>query len=102
MLVVANRLQIAEGYEAEFRELFEERVEQIQERSGLINVEILKPIDAEEYVVQAYWDSREAFDQWHDSDDFREAHANLPAEMFTGANQLDIYELVMTTNTDQQ
>lgn len=101
MLVVTNRLPVAEGYGEEFLALFEERVEQIRARSGLKEVEILRPVDADQYVVQAYWESREAFEQWRTSEDFRAAHADLPSEMFTGPNQLDIYELAMNIKTER-
>lgn len=93
MLVVANHLPVAAEYEADFVELFEERVAQIRGRPGLKRVEILRHCDGDEFVVQAYWESRDAFEQWRDSDDFVAAHADLPSEMFLGGNRLEIYEL---------
>lgn len=98
MLVVANHLPVAEGSEEEFLELFEERLAQIKTRTGLEEVEILEPVDGNEFVIQAYWESRKAFEQWHDSEDFRAAHADLPTDMFAGPNKLDVYELAMTVD----
>lgn len=99
MLVVANHLSVADGYEEKFVELFEERVDQIRGRAGLTEVEVLRPLDGDQYVVQAYWKSRDAFEQWRDSEDFEAAHADLPAEMFTGSNHLEVYELASTVRT---
>jgi len=93
VLVVANHLPVAEEYQTEFVELFEERVDQTRGRSGLEKVEILRPVDGGRYVIQAYWQSRDAFDQWRNSEDFEAAHADLPAKLFTGANHLRIYDL---------
>lgn len=93
MLVVANHLPVAEGQEERFIELFEERVRRTRTRPGLESVEILQSVDSDEFVVQAYWESRAAFDEWRDSDDFRAAHADLPDGMFTGPNRLELYEL---------
>lgn len=93
MLVVANHLAVADGYEEKFVKLFEERAEQLRDQSGLKRVEILRPFDGDQYVIQAYWVSRDAFEQWRNSEEFEAAHADLPAEMFTGSNQLEIYEV---------
>lgn len=99
MLVVANHLAVANGYEEKFVELFEDRVDQLRGRPGLTKVEILRSFDGDEYVVQAYWESRDAFEQWRDSEDFEAAHADLPTEMFTGSNHLEVYELESTVRT---
>ncbi|QIO23808.1 antibiotic biosynthesis monooxygenase [Haloarcula sp. JP-L23] len=93
MLVVANHLSVAAEHEADFVEVFEERVAQLRGRSGLERVEILRQREGNQFVVQAYWESRDAFEQWRDSDDFVDAHADLPSEMFTGPNRLEIYDL---------
>lgn len=99
MLVVANHLPVTDEYEAEFLELFEERVEQLRGRTGLEKVEILRQLDGRQYVIQAYWESRDAFERWRNSEDFEAAHANLPSEMFSGPNHLEIYELTREIET---
>ncbi|MBX0323968.1 antibiotic biosynthesis monooxygenase [Halomicroarcula sp. F13] len=100
MLVVANHLPVAPEHEADFVELFEERVAQLGGRSGLEKVEILRQREGNQFVVQAYWESRDAFEQWRDSDDFVAAHADLPSEMFTGQNRLEIYDLAAVFEPD--
>ena len=50
------------------------------------------------YLVQTYWESEEAFWGWTRSESFRIAHSNRPpAEMFAGANVLEIHEIAQTT-----
>lgn len=93
MLVVSNRLPVADGREDEFETLFKERASLAADRAGLQRVELLRPIDADTYVIQAYWESRDAFERWRTSEDFETAHADLPDDLFTGPNHLEIHEL---------
>jgi len=101
MLVVANRLEIADGHEEQFLELFIERFGDTETQPGLETVEILQPLDADHFVVQSYWRSRETFEQWRNSEAFEEAHADLPSEMFVGSPALDLYELTVVTGPGQ-
>lgn len=93
MLVVANRIPVVDGREHEFEELFVSRTRTVERPPGLQRVELLRPLEADEYVIQAYWDSREAFEDWRSSNAFQLAHKDLPADMFAGSNELDLYEL---------
>ena len=44
------------------------------------------------------WESEQAFWDWTRSESFRIAHSNRPpAEMFAGANVLEIHEIIQTT-----
>jgi heme-degrading monooxygenase HmoA len=96
MLVVSNRLPVVAGREAEFEALFEERSGMAAERDGLRRLELLQPVEAETYVIQAYWESWDAFERWRASADFETAHADLPDDLFSGPNQLEIHELAVT------
>jgi hypothetical protein len=50
------------------------------------------------YLVQTYWQSEQDFWNWTKSESFRIAHSNRPpAEMFAGANVLEIHEVILTT-----
>lgn len=97
MLVVANRLPVADDREGEFEELFEERAREVTGLTGLKRLELLRADSSGVYVTRAYWESREAFDQWRSSKAFQTVHAGLPAGMFTGSNELEIYELASDT-----
>lgn len=96
MLVVANHLAVADGRDEEFIDLFEARLEEIRGRPGLEQVEILRAVEEDRFVIQAYWGSAEAFEQWRGSEAFREAHADLPEELFAEPNRLELYEPVMS------
>lgn len=96
MLVVANHLAVADGRDEEFIDLFETRLEDIRGRPGLEQVEILRAVEEDRFVIRAYWDSQAAFDRWRDSEAFREAHADIPEAMFDEPNRLELYEPVLS------
>jgi len=113
MFVVTNRIPVAEGYEADFEDRFRHRAHLIDQSPGFIKNLVMRPIqrrfnhqtgeweEKEEqgfYLVQTYWESEQAFWDWTKSESFRIAHSNRPpAEMFAGANVLEIHEVVLNT-----
>lgn len=95
MIVVANRVPVAKGFEQDFEKRFEKRLGAVDQSPGFIRHEILRPIMGDFYVVMTYWESKEAFEAWTQSESFRQAHANpAPKEMFAGRNVLEIHEVV--------
>jgi heme-degrading monooxygenase HmoA len=121
MIVVTNRIPVADGFEAEFEERFRNRAHLIDQSPGFVKNLILRPVrrrfdhktggwtettEQGYYLVQTYWESEQAFWDWTKSESFRAAHSNRPpAEMFAGPNVLEIHEVAMSTvageaNTD--
>lgn len=99
MIVVANRIPVAEGYEAAFEERFQNRDWSIKACPGFIRTEVLKPLQGACYVVMTYWEDRTAFENWTHSEAFRKAHADRPPrEMFSGPNVLEIHEVINSTD----
>ena len=51
------------------------------------------------YEVKTWWRSFDDFVSWTRSADFAEAHKNRPpAEMFAGANVLEVHEVLTSTD----
>lgn len=94
MLVVANRLPVAEGQADRFEEFFEKRAALADDQPGCERVDLLRPVDADYYVIQAVWESRSAFERWRTSEAFEAAHEGIPEDLFTDSNQLEIYKTV--------
>ncbi|EQD23887.1 MAG: Antibiotic biosynthesis monooxygenase, partial [Leptospirillum sp. Group IV 'UBA BS'] len=89
MFVVANRIRVAKGHEAQFEERFRNRKGMIDGFPGFIRNLILRPVESEFYSVMTFWESMEAFESWTRSDSFKKAHSNRPPkEMFSGPNVL--------------
>jgi heme oxygenase (mycobilin-producing) len=105
MIVVSNRIQVAEGYEQEFEKRFENRARLVEHHPGFVRLEILRPkkvsLHGNEqggslyYVVLTYWRTSDDFVRWTESDSFREAHSNRPPkEMFSGPNVFEMHEII--------
>ena len=98
MIVVANRISVAEGYEEEFEKRFRNREGFVGKSSGFNRYELLRPSKADAYVVKTYWEDMASFEAWTRSEAFKEAHADLPPkEMFAGPSALEIHEVLYTT-----
>jgi heme-degrading monooxygenase HmoA len=113
MFVVTNRIPVAEAFEAEFEDRFRKRAHLIDRSPGFVKNEILKPVrrrfdhstggwkestEQGYYLVMTTWETEQAFWDWTRSESFRIAHSNRPpAEMFAGANVLEIHEIIQTT-----
>lgn len=117
MVVVTNRIPVAEGYEPEFEERFSKRVHLVDQSPGFIRNEVHRPRpvrfsretgtwepdpDAQAYYeVKTWWRSFDDFVAWTKSPAFAEAHRNRPPkEMFAGPNQLIVHEVFLSTDLD--
>lgn len=96
MIVVANRFEIADGYETEFVERFRENLGAVTEFDGFVSFELLVPgdDDTDSFVALTRWESRADFEAWTDSEAFERSHAgDAPREMFDGHPTLEIHEV---------
>jgi heme-degrading monooxygenase HmoA len=117
MIVVTNRIPVAEGHEIDFEDRFKQRVHLVDRAPGFVRNEVHRPRplkldhasgtfvedpDAQGYYeVKTWWRTLEDFVAWTRSPAFAEAHRNrAPKEMFRGANVLEIHELLTSTDLD--
>ena len=95
MIVVANRIPVAKGYEKEFEKRFEHRFGGVDQMPGFIRNEVLRPIMGDYYIVMTHWESKAGFEAWTQSEAFKQAHANRPPkEMFAGPNVFEMHEVI--------
>lgn len=98
MIITANRVPITKGYEQEFEKRFERRLGAVDKTPGFIRNEVLRPVVGDYYVVLTYWESKEAFEAWVQSESFKQAHSNpAPKEMFAGPSALEIHEVILVS-----
>jgi heme-degrading monooxygenase HmoA len=119
MIVVTNRIPVAEGHEAEFEDRFKKRVHLVDEAPGFVRNEVHRPKpmkldhatgawspDPETqgfYEVKTWWKTMDDFIAWTKSPAFAEAHRNrAPKEMFAGPNKLEIHEVFLSTDLDPE
>src|SRR3990172_9449757 len=105
MIIVSNRIPVAPGQETEFEKRFEGRGPPVEKQPGFLRFQILRPTSVEMhggrmgeskyYVVLTFWETKEDFVRWTESDSFREAHSNRPPkEMFAGPNVFEMHEVI--------
>ncbi len=95
MIVVANRISVAKGFEKAFEERFKSRARKVDRMPGFIRNEVLRPLKSEFYVILTYWKDKEAFTSWTESKEFKEAHKNKPLpDMFSGPNVFEMHEVI--------
>ena len=96
--VVANRVPVTPEYRDTFEERFRLRAGQVEKQPGFVRMEILRPEDPEGYyVVLTHWESKQAFENWVGSEDFKAAHRNpMPPEAFRGPGQFERHEVIIS------
>jgi len=108
MFVVSNRIPVAKGHEDEFAARFRDRAGLVETHPGFIKLEILRPeplmLHGQEmggssyHVVLTYWQRKEDFVAWTESEDFRTAHSKRPPkEMFAGPNVFELHKIIQST-----
>lgn len=102
MFVAMNRFIIRNGHEDAFETVWRERDSKLASVPGFKTFHLLKgPGDAEAgttlYASHTIWNSRQDFEAWTKSENFREAHKNAGGnkDMYTGHPQFEGFEAVL-------
>lgn len=77
--IAMNRFKIAPGREADFEEVWKSRESRLKELKGFREFRLLKGPQNEDHTLYSshvLWDSREDFEAWTKSEQFRDAHRN--------------------------
>jgi len=95
-----NRFKIAKDYETEFVRRWKERDSRLEQVPGFQSFSLLKGPEAEDHILFAshtVWASREDFDNWTTSDNFRAAHAraSMPEGTYLDRPNLELFEKVV-------
>lgn len=93
MIVVMNRITVVEGREQDFEKTFVERDRAVDQMTGFIDLQVLRPTEGRTYIVMTRWTSREAFEAWTKSEVFLAAHRKQSPGFADGRPQLEIYEV---------
>lgn len=76
--IAMNRFRVARGSEEAFEQIWLKRDSQLNEMKGFIAFHLLKGPQAEDHTLYAShtaWQSKEDFEAWTESEQFRAAHA---------------------------
>lgn len=119
MIVVTNRIPVAEGHEIDFEDRFRRRAHLVDQSPGFVRNEVHRPkpmkLDHETgewsaapekpgyYEVKTWWRTFDDFKAWTTSESFREAHKDrAPKEMFRGPSELMIHEVFLSTDDNER
>lgn len=102
MIIAANRIPVNPEHAEAFEEVFSQRAGLVDGMDGFISFQILRPTKPEDpYIVQTLWESREQFEAWTSSEEFKRGHAQsgtLPRETFLGHPTIEVHEVIQATN----
>jgi heme oxygenase (mycobilin-producing) len=102
MFVVMNRILVNPEYAEQFEERFRSRAGEVDKMKGFIRNQVLRPVTPENpYIVMTFWESKENFESWVNSDAFKRGHSKsgtLPAEAFIGHSKLESFEVILDTS----
>jgi heme oxygenase (mycobilin-producing) len=93
MIIIMNRITVAEGREQDFEQTFIERDRAVDQMTGFIDLQVLRPSKGHTYVVMTRWTSMEAFEAWTKSEAFLSAHRKQSPGLAETRPVLEIYEV---------
>ena len=93
MIVIMNRITVAEVREQDFERTFVERDRAVDQMPGFIDLQVLRPSEGRTYVVMTRWNSREAFEAWTQSEAFLSAHRKQSPGLAESRPVLELYEV---------
>ncbi|MCG3182469.1 MAG: Heme-degrading monooxygenase HmoB [Planctomycetes bacterium] len=98
MFLVMNRFRVTPGREADFEEAFKGRARLVDQMPGFMAQDMLRPAGEEGvFISMTRWRSREDFEAWTRSEQFRQGHGKRHPGMFQGPPQLEMYEVFDST-----
>lgn len=100
MFVAMNRFKVALGSEEAFEEIWRGRDSRLHEMAGFRSFHLLRGATGEAHTLYAshsIWESREAFEAWTRSEQFRAAHkdAGGTKPLYLGAPEFEGFEAVV-------
>ena len=100
MFIAMNRFRIAPGFEEGFEDVWRSRESYLDQIDGFREFKLLRgPSDDEAtlYASHVVWDSREHFDVWRQSDEFKKAHGqtNAPPGTYLEHPRFEGFDVVL-------
>ena len=100
MYIAMNRFPIHAGREDDFEKVWADRDSYLDEVPGFVEFHLLRGETTDDitlYVSNSVWKSREAFEEWTNSESFRKGHARAGSSQgaVAGHPQFEGYEVVL-------
>jgi heme-degrading monooxygenase HmoA len=100
MFIAMNRFQIVPGEEEAFETVWKTRDSHLNGVPGFVEFHLLRGPSAEDHTLYAshsVWNSREDFEAWTRSENFRKAHANAGGNkpLYLGHPRFEGFEVAL-------
>ena len=100
MFVAMNRFKVVKGHEEDFENVWKGRDTRLSEMKGFVDFHLLRGPEADEHTLYAshtIWSSREDFEAWTKSQQFRDAHkdAGQNKPLYLGHPEFEGFSAVM-------
>ncbi|MEH3146895.1 MAG: antibiotic biosynthesis monooxygenase [Methylobacterium frigidaeris] len=101
MFIAMNRFKVYKDATQEFEQLWLGRDSHLGEMPGFVEFHMLRGPEHEDHVLYAshtVWESREAFEAWTRSEQFRKAHSKAPGSrpLYLSHPQFEGFETIQT------
>lgn len=105
LFVSINHIPVKPDRAEDFERMFKERDRGVEKMEGFISLDLVRPgtrammggpeVPGTEYQVLTRWESREAFNGWVHSDEFKKAHSRpVDGSIFAGKSYLTLHDTV--------
>jgi len=99
--VVINHIPVAEEGHAMFEERFKQRQQQVENTPGFKAFRLLRPLSGNTYAAFTQWQSKKAFEDWTNSDDFKKAHSKPSRPPAYQADRPFLKKYIMIDHTEK-
>ena len=102
MIAIFNSLPVKEGAADRVVERFAESRGHVQDFPGFVSMEVLRSEAGDEVLVVTRWESRDAFDSWVGSDEFKKAHGRSGGgDLLRGHPQMSAYDVAVERDAER-
>ncbi|PKN81664.1 MAG: antibiotic biosynthesis monooxygenase [Chloroflexi bacterium HGW-Chloroflexi-9] len=101
MFVAMNRFQVQPGKGEDFERIWRDRETYLDQVPGFLRFALLRG-DTGEYISHSTWETRQAFEDWTNSEAFKKGHAGGSLMgILAGPPQIGLFEAVLTQDAGE-
>jgi len=101
MFIAMNRFQVQPGKGEDFERIWRDRETYLDQVPGFLRFALLRG-DTGEYISHSTWETRQAFEDWTNSEAFRKGHAGGSLMgILAGPPQIGLFDAVLTQETGE-
>jgi heme-degrading monooxygenase HmoA len=101
MFVAMNRFQVQPGKGEDFERIWRDRETYLDQVPGFLRFALLRG-DSGEYISHSTWETRQAFEDWTNSEAFKKGHAGGSLMgILAGPPQIGLFDAVLTQDAGE-